>query len=223
MRKKLVLLFVCMMTTVWCFAQEQSGTCGENLKWSLIHDWNDFENFGILTISGTGEMTNYGYNESPWYGKAIYKVFILEGVTSIGDNAFYGCTAMNKISLPNSLISIGIGAFCWCSNLKTIFLSRNVKKLSGYAFDYSFLQSIEVDNVNPFYSSEDGVLFNKNKNELVSYPQSRAGSYTIPYSVTSTAPHAFSYYSSYDCLIEFPSSVKNIGENAFFGSYLRTL
>ena len=75
MKKKLLLLLVCSMTAVCGFAQAISGTCGENLTWN-------FDTTGMLTINGTGAMTN---SSVPWYDyrSQITQVEIENGVTSI--------------------------------------------------------------------------------------------------------------------------------------------
>ena len=85
-----------------------SGTCGENLEWTLYAD-------GELVISGTGEMYNYSSwdNTAPWYGKKanIKSLTISDGVTNIGDYAFYNCENLADISIPDSVASIGNDAF----------------------------------------------------------------------------------------------------------------
>ena len=89
----------------------QTGTCGENLTYSLDLD------YGELTISGTGEMENYeSSSKYPWYSyqSAIKSVLIKEGVTSIGSNAFRGCSGLTSITIPNSVTSIGAFAFYKC-------------------------------------------------------------------------------------------------------------
>ena len=85
MKHKLLTLFLALAASVApLFAQ--SGTCGDNLTWTL-----DTES-GILTISGTGAMTNYAY--APWYSyrSTIKTVVIKDGVTSIGTHAFENCS-----------------------------------------------------------------------------------------------------------------------------------
>ena len=84
-----------------------SHSCGDNLKWRL--NW-----FGTLTISGTGEMKDWEIKpfdddrNPPWLSKSskIKKVVIKDGVTSIGDWAFFDCN-MTEISIPDSVTSIG--------------------------------------------------------------------------------------------------------------------
>ena len=212
MKKKFLscLLVLCMMfsllsiTTVFASGIVDSGTCGEKLTWSLDSD-------GVLTISGTGDMT-----DAPWsnYQGNIKKVVFNEGVTSvcdeafgafsieviefadsiktIGNDAFYG-TQIKELNLPSELISIGqwafdncqelknviakdklqeikSGAFSNCSSLDTFDVPKSVTSISLNAFsNCTSLSEINVDDENQFYSSVDGVLYNKEKTELVLY------------------------------------------------------
>ncbi len=94
-------------------AETYSGACGDNLTWTL-----DTES-GILTISGSGAMTDYSYeNHAPWYSycSSITSAVISDGVTSIGDYAIYGCSSLlTSITIPCSVTSIGYRAFRDCS------------------------------------------------------------------------------------------------------------
>ena len=68
-----------------------SGTCGENVTWTLDSE-------GTFTISGEGEMKSYGYfNNAPWKNLNVINVVIENGVTSIGDWAFYWCSSLTII------------------------------------------------------------------------------------------------------------------------------
>ena len=95
-----------------------SGTCGRNITWTLKD--------GVLTIFGTGNMDSYSVgsliNPPPWYSdaKSIKRVVINSGVTSIGNDAFYGCTKLTNVIIPDSVTSIGEGAFARCANLENI-------------------------------------------------------------------------------------------------------
>ena len=127
---------------------ETSGTCGDNLTWTL-------SNAGVLTISGTGAMTNYLVN-SPWNNNQLIKsVVIGNGVTSIGDFAFFECYNLMQVTIPDSVTSIGTHAFASCRSLRSITLSNNILSIGSYAFDssglleiynYTDLQSSEIDN-----------------------------------------------------------------------------
>lgn len=114
-----------------------SGTCGENLTYTVDDE-------GTLTISGTGDMKNYGQamtdvniegNCSPFKGNNyIKKVIIGDGVTSIGDDAFYTCKSLESITMGNSVTSIDYGAFAYCSGLKSVTIGNSVTSIGDNAF-----------------------------------------------------------------------------------------
>ena len=117
-------------------------------------------------------------------------------VTGIeGYGAFKGCSSLTSIEIPSSVTIIGNGAFYNCSSLTGINVEENNQK----------------------YCSEDGVLFNKNKTELIQYPSKKADKqYVIPSSVTRIESDAFRGCSKLTS-IEIPSSVTSIGMLAFRG------
>ena len=117
----------------------KSGKCGENVSWSLSDD-------GVLTISGTGAMTDYWYNESPFYDRTEIKtVTIKSGVTSIGNYAFNWCSSLADITIPNSITSIGDGAFAFCSSLTSVTIPSSVASINGDAFhDCTRLSSVTI-------------------------------------------------------------------------------
>ena len=103
------------------------GSCGDNLRWELGVD-------GVLTISGSGEMYDYSLEaRSPWNSliSSISKVVICEGVTSVGDYAFYNNGYTSKFVLPDSLRSIGQYAFSDCWSLTSLYLPSGLTEL-GY-------------------------------------------------------------------------------------------
>ena len=118
-----------------------SGTCGENLTWEL-----DLET-GTLTISGTGEMADY-FNNNPWYSNDNIKSVIIEdGITSIGDDAFYKCKNLTFVSIPGSVTSIGDGAFSYCIGLSGINIPDSVVSIGVSVFyGCSSLSCIELPN-----------------------------------------------------------------------------
>ncbi|MCD7708267.1 MAG: leucine-rich repeat domain-containing protein [Clostridiales bacterium] len=111
-----------------------SGTCGENLTWTL--------NDGTLTISGTGDMTDYSYDSydgpvSDWQRNyEITSVVIEDGVTSIGDYAFYYCNSLTSVMIPDSVTSIGHNAFFSCSRLTSVTIPDSVISIGVDAFAY---------------------------------------------------------------------------------------
>ena len=187
--------------------------CGENLTWTLTDD-------GTLTISGTGEMWNWGRSSStPWekYKNQIKTTIIEDGVTSIGEYAFACCYYMTVITIPESVTSIGAYAFIDCQSLVNTVIPNSVATIGAYAFarNYSLasvmipasvdnivdnvffwcrsLTQIRVDPDNTAYCDIDGVLFSKDKTVLLAYPVGRGdASYTVPDGVTRIGTYVFS-------------------------------
>ncbi len=117
-------------------------------------------------------------------------------VTSIGERAFYNCSSLTSVTIPNSVTSIGDDVFYGCTSLT----------------------SIEVNENNKFYSDIDGVLFNKDKTEIISYPNGKGEKYIIPSSVTSIGNSAFEYCDRLTSVV-IPDSVTSIGDYAFSCCY----
>lgn len=109
-------------------AAPTEGTCGENASWKLEG--------GTLTISGTGEMKNYSDNTyGPWYESrsSITEVVIEDGITSIGNYAFYGCSNLSSVTIPDSVTSIGGFAFEDCG-LTSVTIPNSVTSIESYTF-----------------------------------------------------------------------------------------
>ena len=173
--------------------------------------------------------------------KRLTSIEIPEGVTSIGSSAFFLCRSLTSIEIPSSVTSIGNQAFDGCSSLTNIEIPEGVTSIGNYAFqdcrsltsieipssvtsigDSAFrgcdsLTSINVEEDNQNYCGEDGVLFNKDKTELIRYPSKKADKqYVIPNSVTSIGNYAFEYCSSLTS-INIPEGITSIGDSAFRG------
>ena len=216
-----------------------TGKCGDNVTYSLD------TSTGVLTINGEGDMENYNYNNyknNPFYKKSNIKTVIIKnGVTSIGSYAFEDCTSLTSVTIPNSVTSIGDWAFDGCTSLTSVTIPNSVTSIGSSAFRYctslanitipdsvinildnvfiycDSLTSIEVSGNNKNYSSVDGVLFNKDKSELITYPAGKTDSeYAIPNDVTSIGSCAFDGCTSLTS-VAISDSVTSIGSSAFSG------
>ena len=142
-------------------------------------------------------------------------VNISNSVISIGKNAFDDCESLVNVNIPNGLTSIGPSAFHFCPHLKNITIPSSVTSIGNFAFNGCYsLKSIEVAEDNSNYSSEDGVLFNKNKSNLICCPGGKVGEYTIPDFVTSMSSGAFASCRSITKVV-IPNTIANIPYGAF--------
>lgn len=121
-------------------------------------------------------------------------------------------------SVPAGVTTIGNSAF-YSGSLSNIYLPSTVTNVQYLAFVGGPLASILVDSNNLFYSSLDGVLFNKNQTELIELPGDLAGTYTVPATVQSIAPNAAHEPFGLVSLV-IQSGVTNIGSNAFWNGGL---
>ena len=199
----LVMLFGMLCGSVWAAEPDviDSGNCGEKVTWSL-------NNTGTLTISGTGQMNNYDYEEDsypPWYDytDSIESVLINSGVTSIGNQAFSGCSLLIAVTIPGSVTTIGDDAFSYC-NLESITIPNSVTSIGERAFfDCDLLESITIPNS---VTSIGSYAFSDCEGLTV---------VTIPDSVTHLGSYAFK--NCYELkTVNYPASL-NVG-NAFYGT-----
>ena len=110
------------------------------------------------------------------------------------ESAFYNCKSLKTVAIPKSVDVIAAMSFIGCSNLTAI--------------------NVDADNI--IYSSDGGVLFNKDKTELILCPEGKEGSYVIPAGVKNIGDSAF-YGCSQLTSVTIPDSVTAISDNAFYG------
>ena len=141
---------------------------------------------------------------------------IKSGTKTIADSAFFACGSLPGITIPDSVTSIGNRAFKDCNSLKSITIPKSVTTIGNCAFYTCYdLQSIEVDSGNPEYCSENGVLYNKEKTEIIRFPKEITEvSFAIPKSVTKIADGAFEYCKNLTN-VTIPNDMTSIGNNAF--------
>ena len=207
--------------------------CGKNIRWSLD------ENTGTLTLTGSGNMWDFDFTAINLFGWAydyeneryitdkVKKVVFNGNITTIGASAFATCRNLKSIDIPNTVKKIGWNAFAG-SGVSEINIPSSVSSIDfpidngSFIIDdddnfielESLMTRINVDSNNTRFSSIDGVLFNKDKTEIVSYPEGRKGDYTIPSSVKYINKDAFCYSNISNIFI--PNSVMIIRECAFY-------
>ncbi len=161
----------------------------------------------ILTISGNGAMGDYDYNNTAPWGTEITEVIIEDGVTNIGDRAFFDCESLISVVIPDSVVTIGENAFCCCYSLPSISLPSNLKIIGKYAFSECFeLTSIVIpDGVTTIAENAFAACL-----ELTSV--------TIGSGVTAIDQYAFAICTKLPS-ITIPANVASIVENAFYECY----
>ena len=144
----------------------------------------------ITIPDGVTSIENLGFHTCT----GLTSITIGDSVISIGDYAFTKCEGLTSITIPDSVKSIGNGAFSDCPSLTSITIGNGVTSISYAAFSgCSALTAIEVGAGNVNYTEVNGVLFNKEKTLLHTYPAGKTGAnYVIPDSVTSIGGSAFS-------------------------------
>ncbi len=166
-------------------------------------------------------------------------VELSEGLEKIGERAFYNCSALKSIEIPKSVVTIdryafnkckalndltisqgvqtiGLQAFSECAALESIYIPKSVTTIGESAFtDCTKLANITVDEENPNYSSQDNVLYNKDKTRLITYPIGKTNTeFVLPETVISIDDFAFQRCTNLT-KITFPQILKTIGEWSF--------
>lgn len=200
---------------------------------------------GVLTVFGNGAMPDYA-NNAPWSHRKdeIKSVVVTDGITSIGEAAFFECMNLKSVELASSVEHIGTGAFYHCTSLQnvefgermriiddyafegttsltTIRLPASLARISTLAFCNAGLERYEVARGSA-YMVQNGVLFNAAGTILLSYPCGlKNEAYSILSSVVIIDRSAFQYAAVKS--VNIPNSVKTIKESAFSFSAIETL
>ena len=150
---------------------------------------------GVVTIPSTVEHDDVTY-----------------AVEQVEEEGFFECEGITEVIMSENMRIIDAFAFGWCAKLEKITLSSTVDSLGYSPFDAcDSLKAINVDENNSFFSSQDGILFNRDKSLIIQFPiNNPIHNYVIPSTVTEVYESAF-----YGCIyletIEIPSSVKELG------------
>lgn len=150
------------------------------ISWSVTSD-------GLLTLtteSGVSTIKNYDYNETyaPWepYAVQVKKIVIEKNITYIGKYAFYGCKNATEIEIGSSVK--GIASHAFGSYFTSVTIPASVTSIDKYAFHSAgALNGYHVDSQNKNYCNDEmGVLFDKDKTQLLHAPINLEGKYVVP-------------------------------------------
>lgn len=199
-----------------------------------VIDLRAFEyNNDLIKVTFSNGVTSIG-NRVFFYCENLESVILPNSITSLGMQVFYKCSSLKTVSLPDkitiiedamfdgclnltdivipdSVVEIDRSAFGDCTSLTNIIIPKNVRGITDSSFrGCSALNSLTVAESNQFFSADENVLYDKNKNKLIYCLQTKSGSFTIPNSVTEIDRFAFE-----DCVnltnIGIPDSVVSVG------------
>lgn len=194
----------------------------------LISDYA-FQNCeGLTTITIPGSVKKIGN----WWGNAngqifngcsnLKEVILEEGIEEISGRAFDSCSKVKEWKLPKSLKRIGPGAF-QSTGAEEFNIPENVESIAATFISSSNLSRINVDSNNKYFTSVDGILFDKDSTRLIKYPENRDGSsYEVPNTVNTIDANAFGSCKNLQTIV-IADSVEKIGDSAFYGSKLKTI
>ena len=136
-------MFAFVVVNTLCVMPVEATEDGDNISWSIEGT--------TLIISGSGPMQDYEYiqgdnggiSTAPWIGESFSEVIVEEGVTSIGDYAFYCCNDMVSIELPEGVTRIGEEAFLECA-ITSIDLPDSLTIIEAGAFGFTLLETVDI-------------------------------------------------------------------------------
>ena len=200
------------------------GKCGDDASYKLYDD-------GLLRISGTGKVDGAWKNNlgsTTGYFDYIYnkirRVIVEDGITEIGELAFWGGNIENKrdstlfpniwsVEISDSVKKIGAYSFNKCFHLTNVYIGTGVEEIGEYAFSYTSLKHVVVSDNNMHFKVEEDVLYSKDMSVLYRYYSSKE-SFSVPDNVQIIAEDAFGNDKNLK-RIDIPSSVSMIKWEAF--------
>lgn len=203
-----------------------SGTCGENLTWTLDN--------GVLTISGEGPMKDFTYysdwdeTDSGWdmYAGQVKKVVIENGVTSIGTYAFYEMPSLTEVIIGDGVETIGWAAFSHCNYVTKLTIGKNVRSIAERAFNgWVRLEELHISDLTAWCAISGERPCGWDYYDVYTYLYLNGNKLTeivIPEDVTLISAAAFGGYSGITS-ITIPDTVTVIGSGAFSCPDLKTI
>lgn len=193
---------------------------------SIAHD--AFEScIGLKNIDVDSANTSYASDNGVLYDKNYQKlivcpagkagtVIIPNSVTEIEDAAFFRCRELTGIQIGSGVVDIGDGAFTECRLLENITIPKSVQNLGFRVFgNCDNLINIYVETGSTAFSSENGILYDYNKNTLLTCPAGKTGQIEIAQSVIKLNGSSF-YYCTGMTGILLPAGLISIEEQSFY-------
>ena len=163
---------------------------------------------GTYTVTGIGTCTETDI---------VIGIYNNRDVTAIGWKAFYECTSLTSVVIPEGVTSIGNSAFYRCLSLTSVELPNSLTEIGDFAFNRCVsLKNITVADDNKNYKSVDGNLYSKDGKTLIQYAMGKADTtFAVPEGVTTIGGYAFRYCNSLTSIV-IPEGVTTIGDYAFY-------
>lgn len=195
----------------YCVLDEEAQTCETHTN------YKDADYSGNLTIpsrvgDGNKIYTVIGIGDYSFCSDEITSINLPNTLQYIGTKSFASCRKLKSVVIPESASSIGERAFDGCSQIESVYIPKSIESLGKFAFPRHTI--ITVDEENNHYCDQEGILFDKAKTILYSYPSIRSGSYDIPNTVKVIGDYAFSECDKLTT-VSFPDSLNSIGIGAF--------
>ncbi|MCB7523753.1 leucine-rich repeat domain-containing protein, partial [[Clostridium] hylemonae] len=200
-----------------------------NSDWTNLTTLDLSEMDGLIKVAGSasnniGRLTTVIFpdklktigSNAFWDGGSLKNAVFPDGLRSIEDGAFWNCRILTGVAFPNSLQTIGTRAFYSCIGLTEVTFPKNLETVGDFAFsECDSMESFTVADGNGYFSSENGVLYDKKMETLLIYPIGNTDtSFAVPDGVRTIKKSAF-----YNCLsltkVIFPDSLETIEFTAF--------
>lgn len=183
-----------------------SGCCGGEVYWQLLPDEDGY----ALWVGGTGEMQHFATPDAaPWYKyrQQIHTLTLEEGITGIGNRAFYGCAFTGDLTLPKTLEEIGHYAFYGCTGFSgELVIPPSVKEIGAYAF---YRTGFDAELCLPEGLSEIGIKAFANSK--------LTGEVKLPQTLKKIGARAFYQCRGLEGVLVIPKGVQSVGRSAFYG------
>ena len=248
MKQIVLLLMMCFPTLLWGTEIVQNGisySIDEEKKTAEAVRYDQSSSYvtipSTITVDGKVYAVVSIGEKAFWDNDKLQSVTIEDGVLDIKMGAFHNCRYLRSVKLPATLKSVGSYAFWKSLSLSNIYIPASLTDLSANAFSEGGMSAYEVSPDNPVYSSEDGIMFNKDKTELLHFPaKKQVESFSIPEKVEKIGELAFECnqlnevifhdklltiddYAFFLCeklaKADVPNSVEFVGESAFSRCY----